>query len=80
MKAKLIEDRIDELFPSEHFYFFKIFKGSDKATIERNELEQKELQKLITDCMESRKYYMTSGLLEPIHLQENERDLLVEGM
>ena len=80
MKAKLIEDRIDALFPNGNFYFFKIFKGSDRATIERNELEQKELQKLITDCMESKKYYITSGLLEPIHLQENERDLLVEGM
>ena len=30
--------------------------------------------------MTSKRYYMVSGLLEPIHLKENERELLVEGM
>ena len=30
--------------------------------------------------MSSKRYYITKGLLEPIHLKENERELLVEGM
>ena len=30
--------------------------------------------------MTSKRYYMVSGMLEPIHLKENERELLVEGM
>ena len=30
--------------------------------------------------MSSKRYYIVKGLLEPIHLNENERELLVEGM
>ena len=30
--------------------------------------------------MNSKRYYIKSGLLEPIHLVESERKLLVEGM
>ena len=30
--------------------------------------------------MVAERYYIKSGLLEPIHLTEEERDLLVDGM
>ena len=30
VQVKYIEDRIDELFPLENFYFFKIFKGESQ--------------------------------------------------
>ena len=36
--------------------------------------------KLITDCMQNKSYYIVKGLLEPIHLKTDERELLVEGM
>ena len=80
MKAKFIEDRIDEIFSSENFYFFKIHKGSSPDILERNKIEQQELVKLIEDNMVSERYFIKSGLLEPIHLTEEERDLLVDGM
>ena len=71
---------VDQLFPEENFYFFKIFKDSDKDSKIRNELEQKQLLKLINDCQSSGRYFIDEGLFEPIHLIENERQFLFEGM
>ena len=76
----MIEARIDELFPDENFYFFKIFGGDNRTNFERNLLEQRQLLKLIQDCMTAKRYFIKQGLLEPIHLLEDERKLLVEGM
>ena len=36
--------------------------------------------RLIEDNINSKQYFIRSGLLEPIHLTEDERDLLVDGM
>ena len=36
--------------------------------------------KLIDDCLANKRYFIKSGLLEPIHLEVNERKQLVEGM
>ena len=36
--------------------------------------------KLIKENLESKRYYIKSGSLEPIHLTEDERELLVDGM
>ena len=80
MKASYIEQRIDELFPLENFYFFKIFKGESEDIKERNKIEQEELLNLIEENINSARYFIKSGLLEPIHLTEDERDLLVDGM
>ena len=80
MKANFIEQRIDELFPLENFYFFKIFKGESEDIKERNKIEQEELLNLIEENINSARYYIKTGLLEPIHLTEDERDLLVDGM
>ena len=80
VKANYIEKRIDELFPFENFYFFKIFKGESEEIKERNKIEQEELLTLIEENINSERYFIKSGLLEPIHLTEDERDLLVDGM
>ena len=80
IKAKFIDDRIDKIFPLENFYFFKIFKGEGAEVQERNLIEQEELIRLIEDNMYAERYFIKSGLLEPIHLTEEERDLLVDGM
>ena len=80
VKVKKIEDRIDELFPEENFYFFKIFEGDNQSTIEKNKLEQRQLLRLIKDCMSSNMYYIKKGLFEPIHYTVQERNQLVDGM
>ena len=80
IKVKYIEQRIDELFPLQNFFFFKILKGESEEIKERNKIEQEELLKLIEENINSERYYIKSGLLEPIHLTEDERDLLVDGM
>ena len=80
VRVNFIEKRIDELFPLKNFYFFKIFKGESQEILERNKFEQEVLLKLIKDNISSKRYFIKSGLLEPIHLTEDERDLLVDGM
>ena len=71
------------MFPTENFYFFKIFdeKHGDKEYVKkRNDKELDELLKLIEDNMFSGRYYIKKGLLEPVQISEEERDLLIEGM
>ena len=80
IQSKQIEERIEQLFPDENFYFYKIFEGDDQKNRERNLIEQRQLLKLIQDCMKAKRFYIKEGLLEPIHLVESERKLLVEGM
>ena len=49
-EEKLIEQRIEDLFPTENFYFYKIYdeKHGDKEYVNRrNEIEEEELMKLI---------------------------------
>ena len=76
----MIEQRIDELFPDENFYFYRIFDDDEESQQGRNLFEQRQLLKLIKDCMEAKRYFIKEGALEPIHLVENERKLLAEGM
>ena len=75
---KLIETRIDQLFPKHNFYFYKIWKKGDQDP--RMDTERDQLRKLIDDNVKSNRFYIKSGLLEPVHLQEEERKLIVEGM
>ena len=82
-EEKLIEQRIEDLFPTENFYFYKIYdeKHGDKEYVnKRNEIEEEELMKLIEENMFSDRYYIKEGLLEPVQMSEEERDLLIEGM
>ena len=75
---KLIETRIDLLFPNQNFYFYKIWRTGDLDN--RMDVEHDQLRKLINDNVQSDRFYIKSGLLEPVHLQEEERKLIVEGM
>ena len=78
-----IDQRIEDLFPIENFYFYKIFdeRHGDKEYVKkRNEKELEELLKLIQDNMASKRYYIKEGLLEPVQISEEERDLIIEGM
>ena len=80
------------MFPDKNFYFFKIHKApnfrgenlTDEALAEckkANEIERKELSRLIQDCMKVDRFYIEEGcLIEPIHLEEKERKQIIEGM
>ena len=63
---KLIETRIDQLFPKNNFYFYKIWKRGDQDP--RMNTERDQLRKLIDDNVKSNRFYIKSGLLEPVHL------------
>ena len=65
-KMKEIADKIVYLFPDANFFFYNMV--GDKP-----EEEDEEIKKLITDSMNSSKFYITRGNLEPIHHQEKER-------
>ena len=68
-EEKLIEQRIEDLFPTENFYFYKIYdeKHGDKEYVrKRNELEEDGLLKLIEENMFSDRYFIKEGLLEPV--------------
>ncbi len=43
-------------------------------------LEWKEMEAFVADCINSPRLYIKNGLLEPVHLQEVERKILVENM
>ena len=47
IRAKFLEDRIDELLPIKNFFFHKIFKGNSEETKRRNAIEKRELYRLI---------------------------------
>ena len=72
-KMKEIADKIVYLFPNVNFYFFNTL--GDKP-----EQEDEEIKKLITNSMNSSKYYITKGNLEPIHHQEKERAHIIQTM
>ena len=70
---KEIEDKIKCLFPDKNFYFYNMLG-------EKPEEETEEIKKLIINSMNSNKYYITKGNLEPIHHQEKERAHIIQTM
>ena len=47
IRGRFIEARIEELLPEENFFLFKIFSGNSQETQLRNQVEARELQRLI---------------------------------
>ena len=47
IRVEFLEKRINELLPSENFFFFKIFVGDSEQARRRNAIEQRELSRLI---------------------------------
>ena len=47
IRGRFIEARIEELLPDENFFLFKIFSGNSQETKLRNQVEARELQRLI---------------------------------
>ena len=80
VRAEFFEKRINELFPSMNFFFFKIFYGDSEQVRRRNAIERRELQRLIETHMRYDRVYIKEGQIEPQYLNEDERKLLTEGM
>ena len=80
IRGNFIEDRIEQLLPEENFFLFKIFPGNSQETKLRNQVEARELQRLIDAHQQVDKVYIEEGQIEPQYLTEDERKLLTEGM
>ena len=61
VRAKFIEERIDQLLLEENFFFFKIFKESDQVDKLKNEIEFEEIERLVAMNLASDKVYLKSG-------------------
>ena len=70
---KEIEDKVKHIFPDNNFFFYN--EIGDKP-----EEETEEIKNLILNSMNSSKYYITKGNLEPIHHQEKERAHIIQTM
>ena len=61
VRAKFIEERIDQLLVEENFFFFKIFKESEQDYEEKNAIEFEEIKRLVELNLKSNKVYLKSG-------------------
>ena len=61
VRAKFIDERIDELIVEDNFFFFKIFKDTEKDFAEKNIIEQEEIERLVSAIKSSGKFYLASG-------------------
>ena len=61
IRAKFIEERIDQLLLEENFFFFKIFKESEKDYKLKNAIEFEEIERLVELNLTSDKVYLKSG-------------------
>ena len=68
------------MLPFENFFFHKIFKGESEEITTKNEIERRELNRLIKAHEKLERYYIKEGQIMPQFLTEDERKLLTEGM
>ena len=61
IRAKFIEQRIDELLPSQNFYFYKIRKGDSEKSQRRIRLENRDLERLVDAHLSCDSYYLAKG-------------------
>ena len=61
VRGKFIDDRIEELLPSKHFFFHKMFPGNSEEVQRRNKIEKRELHRLIKAHMNYDRYYIKEG-------------------
>ena len=61
VRAKFLEERIDQLLVEENFFFFKIFKESEQDYKLKNAIEFEEIERLVELNLTSNKVYLKSG-------------------
>ena len=61
VRAKRIEDTIDQLLPESNFYFFKIFNDDIEVNRQKNKIEEEHILKLIKKIRETNSFYVKQG-------------------
>ena len=80
VRSKFINQRIDKILTEDNFFFFKIFQDHEADYKLKNEIEKREIERLIKAHYSFNKVYIKQGQIEPMYLTEEERKLLTEGM
>ena len=75
LKPAFIKERIKLLFPDDNFCFYQMREDAKEM-----QLEWEQVEHFLDDCLESPRLFIKSGQLEPMHLSQKERDILVKGM
>ena len=79
IRRKEIEDKIDALFIFDRFYFYKA--NPNAVEDESNQkVEEEEIQRLISDCIQATRCYIKEGNLETLHHMKTEREIIVDQM
>ena len=60
MRAQFIDGRIDELLVEDNFFFYKIFRDSEKVD-SKNDIELEEIKRLVGAIRNSDKFYLKDG-------------------
>ena len=60
MRAQFIDGRIDELLVEDNFFFYKIFRDSEKVD-SKNDIELEEIKRLVDAIRNSDKFYLKNG-------------------
>ena len=60
MRAQFIDGRIDELLVEDNFFFYKIFRDSEKVD-SKNNIELEEIKRLVDAIRNSDKFYLKNG-------------------
>ena len=61
VRAQFIDERIDELLVEDSFFFYKIFKDSEKDFDSKNNIELEEIKRLVDAIRNSDKFYLKNG-------------------
>ena len=88
MPLEDLKIRVEKIFPDKNFYFYQekyndIISKNESLLAEIQAEQKKEWQQMenfLRDNIESQRYYIRKGLLEPVHLIPKERDILIEGI
>ena len=72
---QFIKDRINQIFPDENFYFYKIRESKEEM-----ELERAQAVRFIKDTITSPSFFVKSGAIEAVHLKKNETKILTKNV
>ena len=67
IRKKEIEAKIDVLFKEDNFYFYKASDNENKEETTNQIDEENEIERLINDCLNSKKCHISRGNLETLH-------------
>ena len=78
IRTKEIEEKIDALFIYDRFYFYKANSDTSEGNENNEKVEEEEIQRLIQDCITTKKCFIKEGNLETLHHLKTEREIIVD--